>query len=69
MTLPRDFPGSFHRMKTLPQIRLRSLAFCGALFLGSVTLAQPPAAGRALFYTEPGYKGECLIVDRKARRP
>lgn len=50
-------------MKPPTPIPFRSLALCAVSFLGSVTLAQPPSTGRALFYTEPGYKGECLIVD------
>lgn len=37
------------------------------LLFGAAASAQPPApAGRALFYTEPGYKGECLIIEAGA---
>ncbi len=59
---PARFPRRLRRIKTLAQLCRRSLALCAAFFLGALTHAQPPAAGRALFYTEPGYKGECLIV-------
>ena len=43
--------------------RLGILGLCAAFLALATTRAQPPSAGRALFYTEPGYRGECLIVE------
>lgn len=49
---------------TVPRLlrTLRHLATSLALVVSSAH-AQPPPAGRALFYTEPGYKGECFVVE------
>ena len=46
--------------------RLVSFASAALWLSASIASAQPPTpatAGRALFYTEPGYKGECLVVE------
>jgi hypothetical protein len=51
-------------VKALPLLRRLVLAL-SATALGALPLrAQPPPpAGRALFFTEPLYKGECLVVE------
>lgn len=39
-----------------------ALGLCAAGLFVAHAPAQPPP-GRALFYTEPGYRGECLVVE------
>jgi hypothetical protein len=51
-----------------PPSRFRPLAVaCAALLFATIARAQPgpppPPAGRALFYTEPGFRGEVLVVE------
>lgn len=54
----------------VPLLRFAFAAVSGACFLvpAASTCAQPPPppAGRALFYTEPDYKGECLVLEAGA---
>ncbi|MCX6955036.1 MAG: hypothetical protein NTV51_23010 [Verrucomicrobia bacterium] len=48
---------------------LRAVVFCAAALAATLPFAAaqppppPPPAGRALFYTEPNYRGECLVVE------
>lgn len=47
-------------------LSLRAVVFCVASLVCLSAPAQPPgqpAAGRALFYTETNYQGECLVVE------
>lgn len=55
-------------MNVFPPLRRSILAFLAVLGASPFDLAQPPAppAGRALFFTEPGYKGESFVVEAGA---
>jgi hypothetical protein len=48
-----------------PTPLLRALLVCAFVvsLVPSLGRAQQSPAGRALFYTEPGYKGDCLVVE------
>lgn len=50
-------------MKSAPPRRHLLAAAGAAMLLAAATQAQPPPAGRALFFTEPGYRGEVLVVE------
>lgn len=49
-------------MRTSIRIRIIKLGL-GLNLLTQSVVGQSPPSGRALFFTEPGYKGECLIID------
>lgn len=53
-----EFESTVKSVSTLGRLFIL-VATCGGLSAG---LAQPPAGGKAIFFTEPGYKGESFIV-------